>query len=158
MCIKVPDWVHAKNIRVDFRRSRLTVTGHRAGYGESTPNKHPEPKQLSNAVVGESDEVVILAGPLSRPIRIDECVWTMERHRSIVLYLQKELSPDGDPGFEWWATVLEGDSEINVLECDAGSDVSQYPEYARRRGAKALWDHEQKTPEERREEVGRCSW
>lgn len=157
MCIKVPDWVHAKNMRVDFRRSRITVAASHAGSGESIANGLSEPKHVSNAVVGESDEAVILAGPLSRPIQIDESVWTMERHGNVVLYLQKELSADGEPGFEWWATVMEGDSEIDVLKCDAGSDVSQYPEYARRRGAKALWDHQQKTPEERREEVRRCS-
>ncbi|CAM9341230.1 unnamed protein product [Ascophyllum nodosum] len=150
--VKVPDWVRASNVRVDIGRSRLAVAARRAGAGESDTTRRRTQAEPLSSTGGDWEEVVILAGPLSRPVQVGESVWTLETPGSVLLYLQKELPTDGEPGFEWWATVMEGDEEIDVLKCDAGSDTSQYPEHARRRGAKALWDYQQKTPEERREE------
>ena len=152
MSVKVPDWVRASNVRVDIGRSRLAVAARRAGAGESDTTRRRTQAEPLSSTGGDWEEVVILAGPLSRPVQVGESVWTLETPGSVLLYLQKELPTDGEPGFEWWATVMEGDEEIDVLKCDAGSDTSQYPEHARRRGAKALWDYQQKTPEERREE------
>lgn len=103
-----------------------------------------------NTPVPEAE--IILNGKLSRPIEVGESLWTLERPGQVYLYLQKELLVDGAPGSEWWATVMEGDPEIDISTCDAGSKISEYPENARMRGAKAFWEHQQKTPEQRQEE------
>lgn len=162
--MKVPDWARASGIRVDFRRSRLSIAvrgagGHASSTGAGSEPSLTRPELAQGAAppvgTGRGQEEVVLAGALSRPVQVDECLWTMERPGRVLLYLQKELPADGEPGSEWWATVMKGDAEIDVVNCDAGSDVSKYPDHARRRGAKALWEHQQKSPEERRQEVRR---
>lgn len=167
--MKVHSWVRASDVRVDIRRSHLSVAvsttdgRHKTEHGANpqiavADREDPRsPRQTADLL---RDEQTILAGALSRPVQVDECLWTMERPGRVLLYLQKELSADGEPGFEWWATVMEGDEEVDVLTCDAGSDVSKYPEHARRRGAKALWEHQLKSPEERRKEELKevCFW
>lgn len=164
--MEVPDWAHANDVRVDIRRSRLSVTlsterGNTNTFGDSEnvggETEGPADVASPSALGHEDRNGVIIAGALSRPVQVDECLWTMERPGRVHLYLQKELPSDGEPGFEWWATVLDGDEEVDVLTCDAGSDASKYPEHARRRGAKALWENQRKTPQERRNEVW-CTW
>ncbi|CAM9409243.1 unnamed protein product [Ectocarpus sp. 4 AP-2014] len=177
--VKIPPWARASDVRVDLHRSRLSVSvvsphaeddrprrtrpqfTHGAGMSATTAGptassdaaEDPASKGggAGAAVEGET-ATPVLAGTLSRPVQVDECLWTIERPGRVLLYLQKELPADGEPGFEWWACVMEGDTGVDVLACDAGSDASRYPEHARRRGAKALWEHQNKSPEERLEE------
>ncbi|CBJ33139.1 nuclear distribution protein NUDC (predicted) [Ectocarpus siliculosus] len=177
--VKIPPWARASDVRVDLHRSRLSVSvvfphaeddrprrtrpqfTHGAGTSATTAGptassdaaKDPASQGGDPGFVGEGETATpVLAGALSRPVQVDECLWTMERPGRVLLYLQKELPADGEPGFEWWACVMEGDPGVDVLACDAGSDASRYPEHARRRGAKALWEHQNKSPEERLEE------
>jgi len=172
VCVKVPDWARARDIRVDIRRSRLSVAVARRADGDAAGHLRRQGREANGAasalgpaadtkqhgIDGDGKNAapltVVLAGGLSRPVQVDECLWTTERAGRVLLYLQKELPADGEPGFEWWASVLDGDPEVDVLTCDAGSDASKYPEHAKRRGAKALWEHQNKTPEERLKEVG----
>lgn len=207
MCVKVPDWARAGDIRVDIRRSRVSVAvvvrctddeqdngnsngngndirrnqgdgGSGGGGGASASSGNPpspattvghnrdkhEHGDTTNATNNNSNQIsapvtsVLLAGVLSRPVQVDECLWTMERVGRVLLYLQKELPADGEPGFEWWASVMEGDPEVDVTTCDAGSDASKYPEHAKRRGARALWEHQNKSPEEKLNEVCLAVW
>ena len=176
--MKVPDWAGASDLSVDIRRSRLSIAvlprnspDHPCSDGTSpTPTPTPaikgkdESGVVAPAAAASLDEEKssVLAGGLARPVQVDECLWTTERRGSVVLYLQKELPAEGEPGFEWWTSVMEGDPEIDTLTCDAGSVASEYPEHARRRGAKAVWDDQRKSPEEKLKEVGRfcrsCVW
>lgn len=180
--VKIPPWARASDVRVDLHRSRLSVSvvvphaedDHQRRRMPQSTNAHGEGTSVTTArpaasrsaatdppSQGEDPEIVgqgkaatpVLAGDLSRPVQVDECLWTIERPGRVLLYLQKELPGDGEPGFEWWACVMEGDPEVDVLACDAGSDASKYPEHTRRRGAKALWEHQNKSPEERLKEV-----
>lgn len=227
MCVKVPDWARARDVRVDIRRSRVSVAvvnrradgdqdngnGNRSGNGNNvgrnegagvngcagsgliddgggggggasassgTPpsppaatagHHHPQQHEDASSSSNNSNNgsrnnnnddhnqksapgtSVLLSGGLSRPVQVDECLWTMERAGRVLLYLQKELPADGEPGFEWWASVMKGDPEVDVATCDAGSDASKYPEHAKRRGARALWEHQNKSPEEKLNEV-----
>ena len=167
MCVKVPDWAGASDLHVDIRRSRLSIavlprnSPQHPGIGGTSPSPAPATKGkgesgvVAPASTSPNEKVSVLAGVLSRPVQVDECLWTTERRGSVVLYLQKELPAEGDPGFEWWANVMEGDPEINTSECDAGSIASEYPEHVRRRGAKSLWDDQRKSPEEKLNEVRR---
>lgn len=175
MCVKVPDWAGASDLRVDIRRSRLSIAvltrnnPEHPSSGGTSPNLAPVTKGkgesgvVAPAATSHDDEKsLVLAGVLARPVQVDECLWTTERRGSVVLYLQKELPAEGEPGFEWWTNVMEGDPEIDTLTCDAGSVASKYPEHARRRGAKAVWDDQRKSPEEKLKEVGSllpyCMW
>lgn len=146
MCVKVPGWVRARNVRVHIRRLRVSVA---VVDGRTHDNNGGGGGKNETARL----ETVVLEGGLSRPVQVDECLWAMERAGRVLLYLQKELPVDCEPGFEWWACVLEGDPKVDVLTCDAGSDASKYPEHAKRRGARALWDHQNKSPEEKLKEV-----
>ena len=157
MCVRVPGWARARDVRVDIRRLRVSV----AVVDVRTCENNGVVDDVGG---GETDgpprgapagrKTVLLEGALSRPVQVDECLWTMERAGRVLLYLHKELPADCEPGFEWWASVLEGDPEVDVLTCDAGSDASKYPEHAKRRGARALWEHQNKSPEEKLKEVG----
>lgn len=179
MCVKVPAWAGANDLRVDIHRLRLSVAvlprnrlenltsrGSDPNPAHEEPNgggPSPTPASATKGELGvatpaaasRDESMSVLAGELARPVQVDECLWTMERRGSVVLYLQKELPAEGEPGFEWWANVMEGDPEIDTLNCDAGSIGSKYPEHVRRRKAKAEWDDQQKSPEERLNEVGR---
>ncbi|CAM9259934.1 unnamed protein product [Ectocarpus fasciculatus] len=176
--VKIPAWARASDVCVDLHRSRLSVSvvvphaeGDRrrkrpqASRGAETSVTTALPAASSNAATDPTSQgghseiggegktaTPVLAGALSRPVQVDECLWTIERPGRVLLYLQKELPADGEPGFEWWACVMEGDPGVDVMACDAGSDASRYPEHARRRGAKALWEHQNKSPEERLKE------
>lgn len=203
VCVRVPDWARARDIRVEIRRSRLSVSvvqlsalrniaacsaatttaaagtppnslsdedgqedaaknigpspgGSATGSREQCKNKQQTDGTATSSGLSSDDGdasaaiVAVLEGPLSRPVQAGECLWTIETAGRVLLYLQKELPAEGEPGFEWWATVMKGDPEVDVTQCDAGSIASEYPEHARRRGAKALWEHQQKNPEQRR--------
>lgn len=175
MCVKVPGWAGASDLSVDIRRSHLSIAvlprnspDHPSTDGISpTPTPATKGKGESGVVAAaaashDEKKISVLAGMLARPVQVDECLWTTERRGSVVLYLQKELPGEGEPGFEWWTNVMEGDAEIDTLACDAGSIASEYPEHARRRGAKAVWDDQRKSPEEKLKEVGHsfrsCMW
>lgn len=146
---------------MEFHRLRLSVKTKVSPSDDLNEAEDDDANTLRETPVGavappsrarRDDEKAILVGALSRPVQVDECLWTMERPGSVVLYIQKELLAGEEPGSEWWAAVMEGDPKIDVLTCDAGSKASEYPEHARRRGAKALWEHQQKSPEERRKQ------
>lgn len=192
VCMRVPDWAQARDMRVEIRRLRLSVRAVRPDMlpkngiavdstaakklGEGVPsiggnldschddNSDTREDQLEDkasssfsAEVIPAPTVTILEGVLSRPVDVDECLWTMgDTPGRVLLYLQKELATEGEPGFEWWASVMEGDAEVDVSKCDAGPLASEYPEHARRRGAKAMWEDQRKSPEQRRrDEVNR---
>lgn len=196
MCVKIPGWARSSDVRVDIRRSRVSVAvvvgrtdgdednvdgrgngngsrirrneeaggnfcaGRRLddGLHHQEQHGHEDTTTTTTKIKQRSAPVtsVLLAGGLSRPVQVDECLWTMERAGRVLLYLQKELPADGEPGFEWWASVMEGDPEVDVTTCDAGSDASKYPEHAKRRGARALFEHLNKSPEEKLNEVWLC--
>lgn len=154
MSVKVPKWTRARNVRVNFRRLDLSVAvvlepGTDAFATAVMGQKDPAPGARDP---GQQQERIILSGALSRPVEVGECIWTLEKPGQVLLYLQKELSGDESPGSEWWPALMKGDPEIDVSACDAGSRLSDYPEHALRRGAKAFWEHQQKTPEEREAE------
>lgn len=156
MCVKVPDWARARDVRVDIRRLGVSVSVAAAAAGRTHDTDSGGGGGGSKNETAAS-ATVLLEGALSRPVQVDECLWTMETAGRVLLYLHKELPADCEPGFEWWASVLEGDSEVDVLTCDAGSDASKYPEHAKRRGARALWEHQNKSAEEKLKEVCCCS-
>ncbi|CAM9903104.1 unnamed protein product [Discosporangium mesarthrocarpum] len=152
--VTLPAGVHAKDVRVKFRRLHLSVEYQRSVDGvageEADDHNTGEGGQAGQA--RDTESVTVIRGTLSRPIRADECLWMLEQPGRLQLYLHKELKPDGPPGSEWWPCVMEGDPTIDVQMCDAGGNISDYPEHARRCGAKALWEHQQKSPEQRKEE------
>lgn len=197
VCVRVPNWARARDVRVEIGRSRLSVSvvqlsalrstavgsavttttsATAVAAAAGTPNslsdndsskdnaasttciekQQGKNRQQTTSCFSSADNgagvsvVVVLEGPLSRPVEAGECLWTMETPSRVLLYLQKELPAEGEPGFEWWACVMKGDLEVDVVKCDAGSIASKYPEHARRRGAKALWEHQRKSPEQRR--------
>ncbi|CAM9997345.1 unnamed protein product, partial [Choristocarpus tenellus] len=128
--IKIPKETNARDVDVTFRRLHLSVTFACVAEGGK----------------GSSAKVTVLCGALSRPVRADECLWTMECPGQLHLYLYKELGANVTTGQEWWECVMDGDLAIDVQSCDA--EVCEYPEHIRRGGAKALWEHHQKAPEE----------
>ncbi|CAM9643908.1 unnamed protein product, partial [Hapterophycus canaliculatus] len=170
VCVKIPDWARASDLRVNIRRKRLSVSViPRNTHGDGDDGKKRAQTDAVSAgaggSAGGSAGAVVLAGELSRPVQADECLWMVEEDwpGRVLLYLHKELPPppttaDGregeeeQGGFEWWASVMEGDPQVDVSTCDAGPRVSNYPEYARRRGARGLWEHQKKSPEERLKE------
>ena len=46
-----------------------------------------------------------------------------------------------------WDRVLQSDQPIDLSAVHAGEDVRSYPEHARRKAAKALWDSSQRNSE-----------
>lgn len=161
VCVKVPVWAQARDIRVDMRRLRLSVrivspgkpqtaADHTTAARVIAPTNTGDDKKPPAAGICEDVTTVILDGTLSRPVQAGECLWTMEKPGRVYLYLQKELAAEGKPGYEWWERVIDGDEGIDTTTCDAGCFASGYPEHVRRRGAKALWEDQRKSPAQRR--------
>jgi hypothetical protein len=60
--------------------------------------------------VGLKNAEPFFKGKLYRPVREDECTWSLEGKSVIAIYLQKVNSKHE----EWWPCVIEGHQEIDL--------------------------------------------
>jgi hypothetical protein len=136
--IAVPRTLRAKQLTVSLHRTRIAVCA-----------KLPLPQTQSDSpstTAGDAPALVdtpLLTGRLARPILSSESLWMLDTPGLLCLHLQKELPSQGENGFEWWDRVLCGDAPIDLAAVHAGEDVRAYPEHARLKAARALWDQQQ---------------
>jgi hypothetical protein len=58
--------------------------------------------------VGIKGQPLVLEGPLSKTVQVDECTWLIDDGTEIVVSMEK-VDKMG-----WWGCVMEGDAEINT--------------------------------------------
>jgi hypothetical protein len=132
--IAVPRTLRAKQLTVSLHRTRIAV---------SAQLPLPQSQQSDSPSSTTLVDTPLLTGQLARPILSGESLWMLDTPGLLCLHLQKELPSQGESGFEWWDRVLCGDAPIDLAGVHAGEDVRAYPEHARLKAARALWDQQQ---------------
>ena len=81
----------------------------------------------------------ILDGVLTNRIKVDDCMWTLDNGKTVVLQLAKFQKQ------EWWKTVLEGDVEIDLSKViPEDSKLDDLDGETRKTVEKMMYDQRQK--------------
>ncbi|WFC94813.1 hypothetical protein MBRA1_001449 [Malassezia brasiliensis] len=91
VCVPVPEGTRAKQVRVDMSRTRLCVVVH-------------------GTTIVEVRAAWLTQGELAKPVRPDDCTWTIDDGTTLVIHLEKENQN------EWWAHVVTHHPRIDTTK------------------------------------------
>lgn len=90
--------------------------------------------------VGLKGQPPIIDGELYRPIKPDDCYWSIEDQSSLSILLTKQDQ------MEWWKSVVKGDPEIDTQKVEPEtSKLSDLDPETRQTVEKMMFDQRQKT-------------
>mmetsp|Transcript_32633 Transcript_32633/g.52045 ORF Transcript_32633/g.52045 Transcript_32633/m.52045 type:complete len:392 (+) Transcript_32633:20-1195(+) len=115
-------------------------------------------KQIKCLIKRQHVEIVledesVLTERLNRPVTVDECSWELEGAGCLHVTLLKENSSikEQKPGYEWWDRIFEHGERINLDDVSIGNDLRKLPAKQKAEMERSMWEHNQKTPEEKAE-------
>uniref|UniRef100_A0A7S2AZP6 Nuclear migration protein nudC n=1 Tax=Octactis speculum TaxID=3111310 RepID=A0A7S2AZP6_9STRA len=89
--------------------------------------------------VGMKGQTAAVEGKLWKRVIVDDCFWTLEDNKEVVITLQKENR------MEWWKAVVEGAPEINTQKVQPeNSKLSDLDGETRQTVEKMMYDQRQK--------------
>ncbi|KAE8077678.1 hypothetical protein FH972_016219 [Carpinus fangiana] len=90
--------------------------------------------------VGLKGQPPIIEGELYRPIKPDDCYWSLEDQKSISILLTKHDQ------MEWWKSVVKGDPEVDTQKVEPeSSKLSDLDAETRQTVEKMMFDQRQKS-------------
>lgn len=111
--VPVPDGTKSRQITVEIKNKRLKV--------------------------GLKGQPPVLDGELHKRVIVDDCLWTLENNKEVVISLQKENR------MEWWKCVVVGEPEINTQKVvPENSKLGDLDGETRQTVEKMMFDQRQK--------------
>ncbi|KAJ9164302.1 hypothetical protein P3X46_023898 [Hevea brasiliensis] len=90
--------------------------------------------------VGLKGQPSIIEGELYKPIRVDDCYWSIEDQNTISILLTKHDQ------MEWWKCLVKGDPEINTQKVEPeNSKLADLDPETRQTVEKMMFDQRQKS-------------
>ncbi|KAK7282575.1 hypothetical protein RIF29_11472 [Crotalaria pallida] len=90
--------------------------------------------------VGLKGQPPIIEGDLFKPVKPDDCYWTIEDHKSISILLTKQDQ------MKWWKSLVKGDPEIDTQKAEPeNSKLSDMDPETRSTVEKMMFDQRQKS-------------
>ncbi|XP_062228541.1 protein BOBBER 1-like [Phragmites australis] len=89
--------------------------------------------------VGLKGQSPIIDGELYKPIKVDDCFWSIEDGKSLSILLTKHNQ------MEWWKSVIKGDPEVDTQKVEPeNSKLSDLDPETRQTVEKMMFDQRQK--------------
>ncbi|KAF7033526.1 hypothetical protein CFC21_044609 [Triticum aestivum] len=89
--------------------------------------------------VGLKGQPPIIDGELHKPVKVEDCFWSIEDGRSLSILLTKRNRS------EWWKTLIKGDPEIDTQRAEPeSSKLSDLDPETRQTVEKMMFDQRQK--------------
>lgn len=94
----------------------------------------------NHLTVGLKGQPPIIDGELYRPVKVDDCFWSLEDQKSISILLTKKDQ------MEWWKCVVKGEPELNTQKVEPeSSSLSELDPETRSTVEKIMFDQRQKS-------------
>ncbi|TVU11934.1 hypothetical protein EJB05_45545 [Eragrostis curvula] len=89
--------------------------------------------------VGLKGQPPIIDGELHKPVKVDDCFWSIEDGKSLSILLTKHNQ------MEWWRSVIKGDPEVDTQKVEPeSSKLSDLDPETRQTVEKMMFDQRQK--------------
>ncbi|OEL12664.1 Protein BOBBER 1 [Dichanthelium oligosanthes] len=89
--------------------------------------------------VGLKGQPPIIDGELHKPVKVDDCFWSIEDGKSLSILLTKHNQ------MEWWKSVIKGDPEVDTQKVEPeSSKLSDLDPETRQTVEKMMFDQRQK--------------
>ncbi|KAL5661395.1 hypothetical protein ACJX0J_028520, partial [Zea mays] len=89
--------------------------------------------------VGLKGQPPIIDGELYKPVKVDDCFWSIEDGRTLSILLTKHDQ------MEWWKSVIKGDPEVDTQKVEPeNSKLSDLDPETRQTVEKMMFDQRQK--------------
>uniref|UniRef100_K3XYN4 CS domain-containing protein n=1 Tax=Setaria italica TaxID=4555 RepID=K3XYN4_SETIT len=89
--------------------------------------------------VGLKGQPLIIDGELYKPVKVDDCFWSIEDGKSLNILLTKHNQ------MEWWKSVIKGDPEVDTQKVEPeSSKLSDLDPETRQTVEKMMFDQRQK--------------